>query len=307
MAVVCFGELIIDFTSMEAGKELWQAERFQKNVGGAPANVAIGLHYHGVPVELWSKVGNDSFGKFLIDQIDRFGISTQNIIQDSRHPTKLAFVGVEKDGERYFEFHNLNSAERYMNIEDFDLRMLNDPDFSVFHFGGVALLGDVTSNTLIQILKIVKKNNTLVSFDPNIRVDLLPDKDAVLNRLKNALAYVDILKLSEEDRLHLFSEKSGRDLFCENISLLILTEGVKGVRLLTEKEDVFVTAEDVTVVDTTGAGDAFTAAFLSRLIHASVDVPEDISSNQLNEWGKFANRWAAKIIQFPGAVTGYFR
>jgi len=303
MSVICFGELIIDFTSMEASKELWQAERFQKNVGGAPANVAIGLHYHGVPVELWSRVGNDSFGKFLICQINRSGISTKNIIQDSGHPTKLAFVGVEKNGERYFEFHNLNSAERYMEIEDFDLGMLNK--IRLFHFGGVALLGEVTSNTLMQILKIVKKNNALVSFDPNIRIDLLHDKDAVFKRLKDVLAHVDILKLSKEDWSYFFPGKSRHEILRENISLLILTEGAKGVRLLTEKQEVSVPAEDVRAVDTTGAGDAFTAAFLSKLIQASVDSPENVSSDRLNEWGRFANHWAGKVIQYRGAVTAY--
>lgn len=307
MPVICFGELIIDFTSLEAGKMLWQVAQFQKNVGGAPANVAIGLHYHNVPVELWSRVGNDSFGTFLIDQINRYGISSDNIIQDSGHPTKLAFVGVEKNGERYFEFHNLNSAERYMKIEEFDLGILKDPNLRVFHFGGVALLGEVTSNTLMQILRIVKENNALVSFDPNIRIDLLPDKVAVVKRLKSVLAHIDILKLSEEDWSHFFPDKSPPNFLRENISLLILTAGAKGVRLLTEKEEVFVPAEDVKIVDTTGAGDAFTAAFLSKLIHASVDAPENISPDQLNEWGRFANHWAARIIQFPGAVTGYFR
>ena len=304
MSAICFGELIIDFTSLDVGKKLWQVERFQKNVGGAPANVAIGLNHHGVPVQLWSQVGRDSFGRFLIDQIDRLGISTQNIIQDSRHPTKLAFVGVKKNGERYFEFHNLNSAERFMKIQDFNLEMLNE--IRLFHFGGVALLGEVTFNTLMSIMRIVKANKALVSFDPNIRLDLLPDRDTVFKRLQTMLAHTDILKLSVEDQRHLFPKRSPQELMQENISLLIFTEGAKGVRLLTKREDVFVPCEEVEVVDTTGAGDAFAAAFLSKLIHASVDSPQNISSDQLSEWGKFANHWAGRIVQYPGAVTGYF-
>ncbi len=305
MSVICFGELIIDFTSLEPGKLLWQVKRFQKNVGGAPANVAIGLHHHGVPVKLWSKVGNDSFGKYLIDRLNSYGISTKSIIQDSEHPTKLAFVGVDKNGERYFEFHNQNSAEGFMRVDDYDLDELKEK--RIFHFGGVALLGDTTANTLMQILKVAKQNNVLISFDPNIRMDLVKNPEVIFNRLNEILSFVDILKLSSDDWTHFFPDRSPQHVLQKGISLLVLTEGAKGVRLLTEKTELFVTAPKVKAVDTTGAGDAFAAAFLSRLIHAGIDSLKNISSDQLGGWGGFANHWAGKIVQYPGAITAYFR
>lgn len=289
---------------MDAGKPLWQVERFQKNVGGAPANVAIGLHHHSIAVDLWSKVGNDSFGKFLIERLNHLGISTQNIAIDHRHPTKLALVSVDNLGERHFEFHNLKSAERYMRVEDFDLAQLKQA--RIFHFGGVALLGETTASTLMQILKRVKENGTLVSFDPNFRIDLLPDPNAILARLDEVLAYVDILKLSQEDRSRLFPDIYPHDILKQGISLLIFTEGAGGARFFTEQEEVTVTAGKIQAVDTTGAGDAFSAAFLSKLINQPADSLKDLSADQLNEWGRFANHWARRIILYPGAVTGYF-
>lgn len=304
MSIICFGELIVDFMSMEAGRPLWQVERFQKNVGGAPANVAIGLHHHSIVVDLWSKVGMDSFGKFLIEQLNHIGISTQNIVEDSHHPTKLAFVNVDNFGERHFEFHNLNSAERYMRLEDFDLAQLKEA--RIFHFGGVALLGETTANTLMQILKMVKKNGTLISFDPNFRIDLLPDPNVILARLDEVLAYINILKLSQEDRAQLFPDSSPSDILRKGISLLIFTEGAGGARFFTKREEVTVPAEKIKVVDTTGAGDAFSAAFLSRLFYDPVDSLKDISPDQLREWGRFSNHWAGRIIQYPGAVNAYF-
>lgn len=304
MLVICFGELIIDFTSLNAGRQLWEVEKFKKNVGGAPANVAVGLHHHGIPVRLWSQVGNDSFGKFLVNQLRGYGISTEKIIQDSRHPTKLAFVGLDENGERYFEFHNLNSAELYMRIEDFKIEELDTA--RIFHFGGVALLGEVTVNTLFEILKIAKNNRTFVSFDPNIRIDLIKNKEAIIKRFNDILNFVNILKLSRDDWQQFFSNKIPQDILEKGISLLILTEGANGVRLISEKSDVFVPGEKVKVVDTTGAGDAFTAAFLSKLYQNNVGSINNISESQLKEWGKFANHWGAKIVQYPGAVIGYF-
>lgn len=304
MSVICFGELIIDFTSMNAGRQLWEVEKFQKNIGGAPANVAIGLYYHGIPVRLWSQVGNDSFGEFLLNRLNEHGLTTEGIIRDPKHPTKLAFVGLDKNSERYFEFHNLNSADLYMSTENYNPDKLIGA--KVFHFGGVALLGEVTSITLFQILKIAKQNQILVSFDPNFRIDLIKNKEVILKRFAEILTFVDILKLSHDDWKHFFSSKIPQDILRAGVSLLILTKGEKGVQLISAKSDVFVPAEEVSVVDTTGAGDAFMAAFLSKLIQNPVSPIGSISKDLLIEWGKFANYWAAKIIQYPGAVSAYF-
>lgn len=303
MSVICFGELIIDFTSMERGKSLWRVEQFQKNLGGAPANVAIGLHHHGVPVKLWSKVGKDSLGRFLIERLDRAGLSTDGILQDAEHPTKMALVAVDRNGERRFEFHNRNSADEYMRFEDFKLNEIRES--RLVHFGGVALLGDVTANTLIEILKISKRNRLMVSFDPNIRMDLVRNPDLIFSRLNEILNFVDILKLSRDDWKQFFPSKKAADIFGRGVSLLILTEGAKGVRLLTEQQEICVPATKVEAVDTTGAGDAFTAAFLAKLVQAQVKSLKDISADQLNEWGEFANLWASRIVQYPGAVTAY--
>jgi fructokinase len=304
MSVICFGELIIDFTSREAGKPLWQVERFQKNVGGAPANVAIGLHHHRVPVRLWSRVGDDSFGKFLVDRLNSYGISTQGVVQDIEHPTKLAFVGLDKKGERHFEFHNQNSAEGFMQASDYALDEMMRA--RIFHFGGVALLGDTTANTLMELLRLAKQRNVLISFDPNIRMDLVKNPEVIFGRLNEILNFADILKLSKDDWTHFFPNKSAEDILGKGIALLVLTEGAKGVRLKTEKIDVFVPVRKVKAVDTTGAGDAFTAAFLSKIIHSKTDNLKNVSADQLREWGEFANHWASNIVQYPGAVTGYF-
>lgn len=274
-------------------------------MGGASANAAIGLHYHGVPVKLWSKVGNDSFGKFLLSRLSDYGISTDSVVQDSQHPTKLAFVGLRENGERYFEFYNRNSADMHMQVSDFNFDELKKT--KIFCFGGIALLGDVTVNTLMQILNfIIKEKETLVLLDPNIRMDLVKNPDMIFDRFTQILNFVDILKLSKDDWKQFFGEKTPHTILQKGISLIILTDGENGVRLITEQSEVSVPAEKVKEVDTTGAGDAFTAAFLSKLIHERVSI-KNITSGQLRAWGKFANHWGGKIVQFPGAVILYFK
>jgi fructokinase len=303
--VICFGELLIDFTSLEPGKPLWQVERFAKNVGGAPANVAIGLHFHNVPALLWSKVGKDSFGQYLIAKIREFGLPGEGILQDEQYPTKLAFVGLNNAGERYFEFHNIESAERFIRLEDLNLAFLETA--RVFHFGGVALFGNRTYKTTLELLRLAKEKHCLVSFDPNIRIDLMANPAILLERFRWVLSFVDILKLSEDDWAQFFSNQSPPDLLNKGISLVIITEGAKGARLITRQHEVFTPSETVPVLDTTGAGDAFTAAFLAKLVNSLENQSlEELSEAQLQDWGTFANHWAGKIIQHPGAVSGYF-
>ncbi len=304
--IICFGELIIDFTSLEPEKPLWQVGSFEKNVGGAPANVAIGLHHHQVPALLWSKVGKDSLGQYLIEKLKAFGLSVEGVSQDDRHSTKLALVGLDNAGDRYFEFHNIDSAERHIGLQDLDLSRLKTA--RVFHFGGVALFGSRTYNTTMALLRKARENQCLVSFDPNIRINLMKNPAVVLDRFQWVLSFVDILKLSMEDWVQFFSDQSPQDLLKKGISLLILTEGENGARFITKQQEIFIPSETVAnVIDTTGAGDAFTAAFLAKLVSA----PEkqslaDLTENQLKAWGAFASKWAAKVVQHSGAVSAYF-
>ncbi len=305
MQVICLGELIIDFTSLEPEKPLWKVERFQKNAGGAPANVAVGLHHHGIDVSLWSQVGNDSFGEYLIDEIRQLGVETSGILIDKNHPTKLAFVGLNRGGERYFEFHNAkDSAEQYIAFEKLPLSALDHA--RVFHFGGVALLGDVTWETTQKVLKIAKTNGCIVSFDPNIRIDLMKNPDDILARFRRALRYVDILKLSEADQSQFFPDQSPGDILAAGSSLVMLTVGEKGAHFYTRTQNISIPATPVNAIDTTGAGDAFLAAFLAKFVHAPGQPrPDALSREQLETWGKFASEWAGKIVAQRGAIAGY--
>lgn len=303
MRVICFGELIVDFTSDEPGKTLSQVDRFKKHPGGAPANVAVGLLHHGIKPVLWSKVGDDSFGRYLIEQMRQFGMNVEGIRVDPAHPTKIAFVGLNEAGERYFEFHNKDSAERYIRSSDVDLTQLEEG--SILHFGGIALLGETTFRTTLRILRMARQNNCHVCFDPNIRLDLVGNRTEVQSRLNKVLSYVDILKLSVEDWSAFFSHASPDQLVQKQLSLLIMTEGEDGVRFITPEHRVFVQAEQVNVVDTTGAGDAFLAAFLSRMAQSDLKQPLKFGTAELTEWGRFATKWAGRVISEVGAVSAY--
>ncbi len=304
MSIICFGELIIDFTPLESGKSLWEVTRFRKNVGGAPANVAVGLHRHGVPVRLWSKVGNDSFGKFLREQLRHRGLEVSGIAVDETHPTKLAFVGLSESGERTFEFHNRDSAELYIRPEDLELAHFEQ--VRIFHFGGVALLGEVTVNTLFSLLEQKQPGRQLFSFDPNIRLDLCGDPQRLLQLIRDLVPYLDVLKLSREEFRMMFPNDPPESLLEKGPSLLIITEGAEGARLYTPEIRITVPPPRVRAVDTTGAGDAFTAGILAQLYRFKGTDLTALPEEALRQAGEFASYWAGRIIAHPGAISGYF-
>ena len=80
--VICPGEVLIDFISLENGKELVDVEKFQKKAGGAPANVATALVKLGASAEFVGAVGKDSFGKFLIETLEHYKVGTSHVIED---------------------------------------------------------------------------------------------------------------------------------------------------------------------------------------------------------------------------------
>src|SRR5260221_4961921 len=102
--IVCYGELLIDMISTNTGS-LIQSKGFLKKFGGAPANVAMGLSRLGAPVRFMGKVGDDPFGHFLKNTLEKNKVITDNLILSKTDKTTLAFVSLDKEGQRDFFFY----------------------------------------------------------------------------------------------------------------------------------------------------------------------------------------------------------
>ncbi|MGB3150087.1 MAG: PfkB family carbohydrate kinase, partial [Maribacter sp.] len=101
--IFCIGELLIDFVAEKQGKDLSKAKEFSKKAGGAPANVACAISKLGGKGVFIGCVGNDPFGKFLLDILKNSEVNT-SLIQKSEVFTTLAFVSNDENGERDFVF-----------------------------------------------------------------------------------------------------------------------------------------------------------------------------------------------------------
>ncbi len=305
MRVICFGDLVVDLISQEPGTPLWAVETFRKYPGGSPANVAIGLHAHGVPVALWSKVGADAGGRYLRHRLAALGLPTEGILVDPAHPTKLALIGLDDAGDRTWEMQNADSAYENIHLDDFDAGALATA--RVLHLGGAALLAGPTSATALRLAEAARAVGCLVSFDPNLIVGAAPGRAGILQRLEALLPCVDLLKMSADDWADLLGEATPGDLLGRGVSLVIRTGGARGAHFYTPRHTVFVPSVPVEVVDATGAGDAFTAAVLARLSALAPPVSlAEVPPEALKAWGCFATEWACAMLRHPGAVGGYF-
>ena len=104
-SIVCIGELLIDFFCTDVDINLMEGTNFQKQAGGAPANVCATIAKLGGTALFCGKVGNDPFGHFLKKTLDDVQVDTSMIVLDDLHPTTLAFVSLQANGERDFVFN----------------------------------------------------------------------------------------------------------------------------------------------------------------------------------------------------------
>jgi fructokinase len=164
--ILCVGEALIDMICTDTGKSLSQGQHFLKKPGGAPTNVAAAIAALGGPVELAAKVGNDPFGKQLVEVMLDFGVATRWILLDNNHFTTFAFVSLMEDGERDFVFNRGADGElSRKEVEDIDL-----DEFSIIHFGSAtAFLTGPLQAAYESLLQRALRKNIFISFDPNYR------------------------------------------------------------------------------------------------------------------------------------------
>lgn len=299
--VLCIGELLIDFFTTHTEVSIIEAKTFEKQAGGAPANVAATIAMLGGQAYFCGKVGDDAFGHFLKQTLEQAGVHTDQLIMDPSVPTTLAFVSRQKDGERDFIFNR--GADKLLSVEDLDLQQLMTME--MIHFGSAtALLSEPFSKTYEQLMQTLQMQNHFISFDPNYRADLWKgDSDLFIHKCEPFVEAANFIKMSDEELL-LFARTENFEQAIEwitqfNEKTIAITQGASGTMLIQNGQITTVPAFPVNSIDTTGAGDAFVGAVLYQLSKY-----EDTNLS-FNEWVtviEFANRAASKVCEKVGAI-----
>lgn len=265
--VICLGEALIDFVSLERDTSLQETSGFQKAAGGAPANVAAGVTKLGRRSGFIGKVGKDPFGDFLKAVLDEIGVDTACLIFDPDVRTTLSFIAQRSSGLRDCIFYRHPGADMLLNKSEIPETYIASAD--VLHFGSVSLSAEPSKSATRQAIKYARDHGLLVSYDPNLRLDLWRDGDLARTEIDEAFQYANIVKISEEESHFITGkdtpEETARYVLSRGPQVVVVTLGANGCYYSDGMASGYLPGFDVNAVDTTGAGDAFTAYLLSHI------------------------------------------
>jgi fructokinase len=293
------GELLMDFMPVvDEGRTVG----FRTYPGGSPYNVAIALARLGAQVEFVGKASTDFFGRSLVKHLQQEGVGIR-FLSRSPAPSTLAFVTLER-GEPSFAFYGEGSADTLLEPDDLPAGITST---TVLEFGSISLLRGPTAATITHLVGRLR-DRTLLCFDPNIRPSLVKDAAAYRQMLTQMFRAVAIVKMSETDTKWLAPDQSPESVAAEvqrlGPALVVVTRGPRGAVALTASDTIQVSAPTVRVVDTVGAGDAFTAGMLLALTEqhgTSRESIEHLRTSELDAALTFAAGAAALTCTKPGA------
>ncbi|HEX9063400.1 MAG TPA: PfkB family carbohydrate kinase [Clostridia bacterium] len=301
--VTALGELLIDFTPSGFSKE--GNALFEKNPGGAPANVLACISRLGGTAAFIGKVGDDIFGHFLEEVLRKHGIETRGLKFSKEAKTTLAFVELDNKGDRSFSFYRNPGADTLLEPSDIDVELIKSS--KIFHFGSLSLTDEPSKSATLAAIKTARESGCILSYDPNLRPALWKSQNDAKENISSLLGYADILKVSEEE-LEFLTGGNGLDKgslkLCKSygIKIILVTRGPEGCYYRFED----VTGEspafrDVNTVDTTGAGDAFLGGFLHSFLYGGGKF-EGLTKDSLAGMVEFANAAASLSTSKKGAI-----
>ncbi len=299
--IIALGELLIDF--IQYGESENNNPLYEANPGGAPGNFLAMLNKLGNKVSFVGKVGNDAFGHQLENTLLEAKINTEGLIKTSDYPTTLAFVHHDESGDRSFTFYRKNGADAAINENDVKESYFEDMD--LFHFGTLSMTNDVCKKATLKAIKIAKKKNLLISFDPNLRSALWPNLDMAREAFIEGFKVCNVLKIADNELIWFTGEEDlekAIKIFREEypIDLIFLTLGKDGSKAY--YKNICVNAPtflDVKCVDTTGAGDSFMGASMHKVLSYGIN---NLDSDILKEILIFSNAAASLVASKKGVI-----
>lgn len=269
--VITIGEAMAMFVATETG-DLAVVEHFMKRVAGAELNVATGLARLGLKVGWVSRVGKDSFGRFVLHSLAKEGIDARGVSEDSRYATGFQMKSkVENGTDPIVEYFRKGSAASHLSPEDFRAEYFASARH--LHLSGVAAALSESSYALLeQAATTMKAQGKTISFDPNLRPVLWKSEAEMVEKLNQLAFQADWVLPGIKEGMILTGQRTP-----EGIADFYLTRGVQAVIIKTGCDGAWyktaageqgaVAAIKVdNVVDTVGAGDGFAVGVISALL-----------------------------------------
>ncbi len=308
--ILTFGEALVEVMRTDIGQPLDQPGPFTGPYpSGAPFIFAVQAARLGAKVGAIGAVGQDAFGKCLLDQLHADKVDTRGVHTLPDYTTGVAFVSYNADGSRDFVFHARHAAAGQLSPNMLDKELFKG--LKCLHIMGSTLSMHQEALQLgLRALELAQDAGAKISFDPNIRPQLMTP-DRARYAFEPFMEAADVLIPSEEELL-LLSDAYSIDAVVQDLLedkpelVVVVTKGAEGCVVMTQSEEysvpgigpmVFVdpiNGYEVVEVDPTGAGDCFDAGFLARWLAG--DSPSDAA--------QFANACGALAVTAKGPMAG---
>lgn len=246
------------------------------DIGGAEANCAIALTRLGVSVQYQTRIGNDPFGRKMVEILAGEGVDTSQISIDATRPTGVFFREWLPDGLRRVFYYRAGSAASNMGPEDITPERLQG--VKVMHLTGITpALSERAAAACTHAVALAKQAGVMITFDPNFRPRLW-SAEAARATLTPLAAASDILLMGHEDAAALFGEGDDEHYLASAVALgiktVVLKRAERGALAIHDGERFeaeVVKAERV--IDPVGAGDGFDAGFIAARLRGK-SIPE---------------------------------
>ena len=296
--VVSLGELLVEIMRTELDQPLYKPANF---VGpfpsGAPAIFIDSAARLGCSTGFIGTVGNDDFGKCILDRFKGDNVDSTYVNILDGQTTAVAFVTYFSDGSRKFLYHIPYAAAGKLSPDDVDGDYLASAKF--LHLMGSSLsVNESSREACYKAMKIVKQGGGKVTFDPNLRPELL-GIDKIREICQPVLDICDVVMPSGNEAIMLAgiegtADDACRDLLGRGIGVVALKQGEKGSVIYTKDEKLTVPSFKVQEIDPTGAGDCFGAGFVYGLLEGW----------DLERTARFANAVGALATTKKGPMEG---
>jgi 2-dehydro-3-deoxygluconokinase len=273
--------------------------RFVKRIAGADLNVAIGLSRLGFKVGWISRVGDDSFGRYVLDVLAAEGVDGSRVSVDATRRTGFQLKSRNDDGsDPAVEYFRAGSAASGLSLDDYVADYVLGARH--LHLTGVApAISESSRELAFHLATQVRAAGKSISFDPNLRPTLWPSRETMVESLNALAAQADWVLPGAGEGLVLTGQAKPEDIARFYLDLgakaVIVKLGAQGAYFRTTDDEGHVAALPVSsVVDTVGAGDGFAVGVVSALL-------EGRDLRQAIERG---NRIGARAIQVIGDSEG---
>lgn len=298
--LVSVGELLIDLFSASSPLD------FKGAVGGAPCNLAAQAARLGSRVALVCKVGDDHFGRYLKDYVEKAGLDSRFVTASSKANTTLAFVSLDETGNRSFTFYRKPGADMLLEAADIPMDVLKAT--RCVSYGGVGLSAEPCRSAIFEALAQLDCEKQVIAYDPNLRESLWATPEEMVKVTLQGMQYANVVKLTDEELLYLTGCSDLLNAWKTlqqqhpNIRLCVITAGGQGAYLPAEEGLKHYPACRVQVVDTTGAGDSFFGALLHCICKYG-KLPWEYEIETLDAFVRYANAAGGLTTTGRGAIA----